>query len=235
MTENLCEKIKILGFNCDGGLAEWVLVPESSLVSVPLNLEDDVACLAEPLACALNALDQCKVFAGDSVAIFGGGPVGLLMALAVKALGASPFIVETSSERIDQSVSFRNHLNIQAGLTIDSSSFDVAINACSSHQAFFSGISGLRAGGCFCFFSGFPAEETFSASMLNEIHYRQLRVVGAYGCTKAQIERSLFILEEFQPTAELIIQEEIPIEKTEAGLNKILEGQALKIVVNMNC
>lgn len=233
MAENLCADIKILGFNRDGGLAEKVLVPESSLIRVPTTLADNVACLAEPLACAFNALEQSNVSAGDTVLILGGGPVGLLMSLAVKTMVASPFVVEVNSAKLLRSEAFRGRLSIQAGSTSGSGTFDVAVNACSSVETLFTGISHLRTGGSFCLFSGFGGEEIFPAKTLNEIHYRQLRVVGSYGCTRSQMAHSLVVLDKYQEVAKLLIEEEIPLHKTADRLSKVLAGQALKIVVNL--
>ncbi|MBI5251149.1 MAG: alcohol dehydrogenase catalytic domain-containing protein [Desulfomonile tiedjei] len=231
--ENLCEEMKILGFNRDGGLAEKVLVPESSLISVPAALADDAACLAEPLACAFNALEQANLSAGHTLLILGGGAVGLLIALAAKTAGACPFIVEISPEKLSKSEAFRNRLDIRAGASCDYGSFDVAVNACSADDTLLAGISRLKSSGCFCFFSGFTGEKPFPVKALNEIHYRQLRVVGAYGCTRAQMARSLPVLDEFQKEVRLLIEQEIRLGETAQGLSTVLAGEVLKIVVNM--
>jgi threonine dehydrogenase-like Zn-dependent dehydrogenase len=233
MAENLCSNLRIMGFNRDGGLAEWMAAPESSLTPVPPTLGNAVVCLAEPLACALNALDLCGASEGERIAVFGGGPVGLLVALAARALGAFPFVVEIDSERLDASEAFRARLGVDAASLVDSRTFDVAINACASEEAFLTGLARLKSGGRFCLFSGFRSDARFSAAALNEIHYRQLRAVGAYGCAKNQISRALGILEKYQSSAKLLIEKEIPIEQTEAALKQILEGKAFKIVVNL--
>ena len=55
--ENLCKDMLILGFHENGGLSEYVSVSEQSLIPLPEKLSDDLACMAEPLACAINALE----------------------------------------------------------------------------------------------------------------------------------------------------------------------------------
>lgn len=232
MAENLCTDMKILGFNRDGGLAEKVLVAESSLIGVPAGLSDEVACLAEPMGCAFNALEQAQTRAGDAVLILGGGPVGLLMALAAKSLGASPLVVDTSAEKLLKSEAFRTRLEIRACSGCENGLFDVAVNACPSVDALAKGISLLKSGGCFCLFSGLPGDIEFSVKSLNEIHYRQLRLVGAYGCTRAQMAQAMTVLNEFQAEARLLIEEEIPLHRTAEGLRKVISGKSLKIVVN---
>lgn len=229
--ENLCNDIKILGFSRDGGFAEKVAVKKSSLLRLSDNLDDDVACLAEPLACAINALQQAKVTSGDSVLIFGAGSVGLLLALAADAIGASPFIAEINLDKLHKSESFRARLGIHGLESPDSRYFDVAINACPSLETLSQGISRLGKGGRFCLFSGFNQDVNFSARALNEVHYRQLHVIGAYGCARNHVEIALTVLDTYQETVRLLIDEQITLEKVPSALRRILRGQAFKIEV----
>jgi threonine dehydrogenase-like Zn-dependent dehydrogenase len=231
--ENLCVNMEILGFNKDGGFAQKVCVPQCSLIRIPTTLGDDVACLAEPLACAINSLEQTATSDGDTVLIFGGGPVGLLLAMAAKWMGAAPSIIETSAEKLAKSQTFLRYLDIHTVPPGKTPRFDVAVNACPSLDTFSAGISRLRAGGRFCLFSGFTTNEVLPAKWLNEIHYRQLRIFGAYGCKRDQMTTSILILNEFQEVARFLIEEEIRLHEIPSRLKRVLDGQALKIVVNM--
>ena len=229
--ENLCPHIQIVGFHCDGGLAEAVSVPRSSLIPIADNVSGDLACLAEPLACSLNALEQAQLRAGEKVLIYGGGPVGLMMARVGSSMGAEPLIVENNPLRIQQTETFRMRLGLNAVPQYGGLSSDLVVNACSSLDAFRQGLPQLRSGGRFCLFSGFPDEAEASASLLNEVHYRQLKVVGAYGCTRRQMARSLGIIEAHSEALTLLIEERITLEAVPSGLPRILLGQALKVVV----
>ncbi len=232
-TENLCVDMEILGFNKDGGFAEKVCAPQSSLIMIPKTLEDHVACLAEPLACAINALEQSSTSAGDTILIFGGGSVGLLMAMAAKSMGAFPSIVEINPEKLARSRAFREYLDIRTASSVTNQLFDIAINACPSSQTFWPGISRLKAGGRFCLFSGFTGDEVFPVTCLNEIHYKQLRLVGAYGCKRDQMAKATLILNESQDAARLLIEEEIHLEEIQSRLKSVLDGHTLKIIVNI--
>ena len=90
--ENMCNKIQIIGFNYDGGLAEFILSPEECLIPLDESLSEDIACLAEPLACAINALTLSNISANENVLIYGAGPLGLMTALLTKHYKANPFI-----------------------------------------------------------------------------------------------------------------------------------------------
>ncbi|MEE8369945.1 MAG: alcohol dehydrogenase catalytic domain-containing protein, partial [Dehalococcoidia bacterium] len=80
---NRCPERVTLGYEENGGLAQYLLVP-SSIVSlghvfpVPDGLPPDVATLTEPLACVLNSLESCRISPGGSLLLLGAGPMGLL-------------------------------------------------------------------------------------------------------------------------------------------------------------
>jgi len=230
--ENLCPHIQIVGFHCDGGLAEAVSVPRSSLLPIADNVPGELACLAEPLACSLNALEQAQLCAGEKVLIYGGGPVGMMMALVAQSMGAEPLILDNNRQRIQQTETFRMRLGLNAVQQYGGLSSDLVVNACSSLDAFRQGLSQLRSGGRFCLFSGFPDEGEASASLLNEVHYRQLKVVGAYGCTRRQMARSLAIIEAHSEALALLIEERVTLEAVPSALPRILLGQSLKVIVD---
>ena len=78
---------QLLGVTLDGGMAEYVEVPEQSLVALPTGLDLQTACLVEPLAVALHGLNRVGVQTSDRVLVIGAGPVGLMTAAALQARG----------------------------------------------------------------------------------------------------------------------------------------------------
>jgi threonine dehydrogenase-like Zn-dependent dehydrogenase len=87
---NLCKDLKAYGVTHDGGFAEYSVVKVSHLYDIG-ELPFDVAALAEPLACVLNGLGNVGLTTGacraESALVFGGGPIGLLLALSMRAQG----------------------------------------------------------------------------------------------------------------------------------------------------
>jgi L-iditol 2-dehydrogenase len=227
-SENLCRGMRIIGFHEDGGFAEYVRVPESSLVAVPDDLPGDVAALAEPVACAVNAVRQAEVAAGEDVLIYGAGPVGLLTAVAVRARGARPFLKEINPLRLVQTETFRLKIGAR---TSEKRAYDVVVNAAPSTDTFTDGLSHLADGGRFCLFSGLTDNRNVPASVINEIHYRQLRISGAYGCTRAQMESALKIISDFRHEVEWLIEARVTLAAVPSVLPKIADGLALKTIV----
>lgn len=96
---NLCENFVHIGSMRDGGAAEYCVVPERMVLDVPDAISDELATLTEPLACVLNGTRTAGAQPGDTVLILGGGPIGLLYLLLMKAAGARVLVSEPSAPR----------------------------------------------------------------------------------------------------------------------------------------
>jgi threonine dehydrogenase-like Zn-dependent dehydrogenase len=89
---NLCESYFTLGFHTDGGLAEQVVAPASTLVRVPDGCDDDSAALAQPMAVGIHALNRSRLRAGDTLLVNGVGGIGGFAVAAAAARGVEQII-----------------------------------------------------------------------------------------------------------------------------------------------
>jgi len=96
----LCYRLAVMGVDAPGGMADYWAVPTRHLLNVPSHLNDDDAALLEPLAVAAHDVERAGVKAGDSVAIFGGGPIGAVIAHVCRQRGARVKIIEINPHRI---------------------------------------------------------------------------------------------------------------------------------------
>jgi L-iditol 2-dehydrogenase len=98
---NVCENIVFLSSPPEPGFfREFVNMPARNLVPLPKELDWNVGTLFEPLAVVLHSLVLAPINYGDTVAVFGTGPIGLMTIAAVKATGAGRvWAVEPSAER----------------------------------------------------------------------------------------------------------------------------------------
>ena len=100
---NLCWNYKTLGLNLDGGMAEYVSVPERILANIPAGLDLDVAGLAQPLAVALHAARRSLVADGDRVVLIGAGSIGTFVLAAVLSLvRAEVTVVDFAGPRLER-------------------------------------------------------------------------------------------------------------------------------------
>jgi (R,R)-butanediol dehydrogenase/meso-butanediol dehydrogenase/diacetyl reductase len=85
----------------DGGMRELYPVPVDRLLKVPDALSDDYAALIEPLAVATHDVTRAQVKPGDAVLVFGGGPIGALIAMVCRHRGARVAVAEINPFRVD--------------------------------------------------------------------------------------------------------------------------------------
>jgi len=87
---NLCENLKFYGAPPhDGGYREYAAVNHRVIFKLPPSLSFEEGALMEPLAVAVQAVKRSGLSAGDSVAVFGSGPIGLLILQAAREAGAT--------------------------------------------------------------------------------------------------------------------------------------------------
>ena len=97
---NMCIKLGSTGFAADGGFAEYSVVKEYALHSLPDTVNDDAGAFVEPLAVAVRAVKRSRLRIGDTVAVVGAGPIGLLVLQVCLAAGANKvFVIEPMPAR----------------------------------------------------------------------------------------------------------------------------------------
>lgn len=95
---HVCKNLRLYGIDAPGGMAQYMVAPLEKLHRVPEGVSLELAALAEPLAVAVHALRRSAFKPGDAVAVLGAGPIGLLLALALRASGARSVLVSEASE-----------------------------------------------------------------------------------------------------------------------------------------
>ena len=102
---NCCDNLKVLGVQTEGGMSETFAHPADLLVKIPDDMAWEDAALAEPLTISLHCIHRLRLKAGEHVAIFGAGPIGLLAAMAAIEYGATPILIDLVEERLNLAAS----------------------------------------------------------------------------------------------------------------------------------
>ncbi|MGO4429333.1 alcohol dehydrogenase catalytic domain-containing protein, partial [Streptomyces sp. MCAF7] len=97
--QHVCQHLDFIGIDSPGAMQQRWTVPASTLVRLPDALALDRAALVEPTAVAVHDVGRAAVCAGEKVVVVGGGPVGILIALVARAVGADVRVVELSAHR----------------------------------------------------------------------------------------------------------------------------------------
>ncbi|MEW9674090.1 zinc-binding dehydrogenase [Ammoniphilus sp. 3BR4] len=90
---NVCRNIKVIGLDRDGGFTSYVRVPIERIHRLPATLPDERAVFCEPVAVAVHMVQRAGLRFGQTVAVFGAGPIGMLVAMVARRAGASKILV----------------------------------------------------------------------------------------------------------------------------------------------
>ena len=105
-----CPSLTALGVNINGGLAEYVLTPDTQIYPVRPDLNPLHLAFIEPLACSIRGMDLALLKGGEKVAVVGGGVIGLLVIQLAKLAGASEIVLITRQK-------FRREVALKIGAT----------------------------------------------------------------------------------------------------------------------
>jgi len=203
--ETLCEHLLPL---LNGAYAELLLVPEriasKNLLPVPPGLPPEVAALAEPLACCLHGIDVADVEHGQTVAVVGLGPIGLMLCACVADAGARPVAVGSREERRALAPSF-------GAVLADADGADVVIEAAGTVEAWERALSLVRPGGTVLAFGGLPRDARVAVDPYR-IHYEEVRLVGAFHHTPRQFRAALAFLASGAHPFERLVTHEVGLE-----------------------
>jgi L-iditol 2-dehydrogenase len=173
-----------------GAYADWIVVPERiasvNLHAVPARLAPEVAAMVEPLACCLRGVDRAGVEAGQTVAILGAGPIGLMLSACVADAGGWPVIVGGREERRALAEAFGAELG-------DGRRADVVLEAAGTEEAWGDALRLVRPGGTVVMFGGLPRDARPPVDAYR-LHYEELTIRGSFHHTPATVRAALGFL-----------------------------------------
>jgi L-iditol 2-dehydrogenase len=218
--ENLCRSMRIMGFHRDGGFADYVVAPLKSLIPLPEGLSDEQAVFAEPLSCCLNALELARLAPFETIAIWGGGPAGQLLARAATAYDALPTVIEPDLQRRE----------LAHGVAEPPDQlFDVCVVAVGNSAAYQQALQRLAPRGRLVVFSGLSKETTAITADFNQLHYLEQTVVGAYGCCYRHGRQAIALLQSGKLVVNDLISHRMPLSRLAKALELVANRQCMKI------
>src|SRR6266403_1543443 len=217
--ENLCDDLL---FN-NGAYAEYMRIPGrivvENMLEVPHSVDDQSAALAEPLACVLRGIHEMEVRAGDTAAVIGCGPIGLMfvrmlsrrgvrvIALArraapldiAKRLGAVAMINVTETPDVVAAVK---------ALTEDQLGPDSVVEAAGNPATWQQALAMVRRGGVVNFFSGLPSGTRVEIDPA-AIHYSEIKLISPFHHTPRFFREALEAIRRGDISARDFVTEEI--------------------------
>jgi L-iditol 2-dehydrogenase len=174
----------------NGAYAEFLLVPAAiarvNLLPVPPGLAPEVAAMVEPLACCLRGVERAGIQAGQTVAILGAGPIGLMLAACVADAGGWPVVVGGRPERRALVPAF----GAESG---DGEGADVVIEAAGTPEAWQDAVALVRPGGTVLLFGGLERGAAVPVDA-ERVHYDELTLRGSFHHTPRHVRAALAFL-----------------------------------------
>ncbi len=200
---NLCENMIWLW----GAYAEYIKVPQRmvsvNMQEIPLHVSYEEAAIAEPLACVLHGVEEAHTKLGDTVAIVGAGPIGLLHLLVAKKIGVEKVIV---IDLVDGRLSFAQDLgadqivngareNVVERVKQLTGGYgaDVVVEAIGSPVTWEQALKLARKGGTVLEFGGSPPG-THVQLDTEILHYGEMTVTGTFHATPFHFRKALSLI-----------------------------------------
>lgn len=246
--DNQCENREILGFTRDGGYAEYLAVPLKGIITGALNLLPGnvsyvAATLGEPIACCINAQNKIGIKNKDAVLIFGGGPLGLLHCAVARINGAGNILIaETQAHRrelalahwADKAIDPINESLEQKVMELTNErGVDVMIFACSEICLDDGRMKLLSRSGRVSIFSGTSPQLSRIEIDSNFIHYNEVIIGGAYGCSALQNAEAIGLIAAERFDIDRLITQKVNLENIHQGLDHTLSNTALKSIMEV--
>lgn len=197
---NLCENMIWLW----GAYAEYIRVPARTVLvnmqEIPSEVAYEEAAITEPLACVLHGIEKAHVKLGDTVAIIGAGPIGLLHLLTVRKIGAKKTIM---IDLVDERLNFAEKLGADETINAKTEDVvervrlltggygaDVAIEAIGLPTTWEQALRLVSKGGTVLEFGGCPRRTEIKVNT-EMVHYGELAVLGAFHATPLHFRKAL--------------------------------------------
>lgn len=243
---NNCEQNFAMGYQFAGGFAEYCLLNEMVMHYGPVHIIPDhvpyeEAALAEPLGCVINGLEMVNIHLGDTVAIIGAGPIGMLMVAVAKLWGATRIIViDKNRRRAENALTFGADDNICADgddpvekvmKMTGGKGADVVLTAntvASTHlQAI--DMAGHRAR--VNLFGGVAVGTTIPLDP-NKIHYKEMAVMGSHGSTPRQHKMALDLIASGKIDMKKYITHHFPLDEIKTAFDVTESGRGMKVIIH---
>ena len=238
---NLCDDLLFV----NGAYGEFIALPprlvSRNVVPLAASLPAERAAFAEPLACALLAIERARVEAGQTVVVFGQGPLGCLLGDARDvargagrhgrqnrdggSIGSSTWASRAGSTRRPPATWSRTSAASPPG-----AGAEVVIEATGRPEVWEQAVDAVGRGGTVVFFGG-CAPGTSIRLDTRRAHYEELALLGAFHHTPGTIRRAVEALQSGALVPDSLITHRMRLDEVGRALDLMARGEALKVLI----
>ncbi len=238
---NLCDNMVWLW----GAYAQYIKVPARIVMlntqEIPSQLSYEEAAITEPLACVLHGIEEANIKLGDTVAIIGAGPIGLLHSQVAKKIGAKKVLI---SDLVDERLRVAQELGAEEIINskrtdpvekikklTDGCGADVVIEATGLPATWEQALRMVRKGGTVLEFGGCPPGTEIKVNT-ELLHYGEVTVLGAFHTTPNHFKKALNLIAAGTVKVKPLITQRIKLNEIKEALEILTTSKSeLKITV----
>jgi L-iditol 2-dehydrogenase len=234
----LCDRLDLL----NGCYAEFICLPDRivrhNVHKIPDSLDYSVAAMAEPLACAIHAVDKLVVRPGETIVVIGAGNMARYLIIALKDTGVRIIVLGRNAERLRLARAAGAHETLDVSRENDLSAAvrrrtfeghgpDAVVEAVGKPETWKAAVSIVRKGGRVCFFGGCKAG-TYAEVDTHRLHYQELRLFGVFHHRPQDVKHAVALLSKGLVPKELFIQDKISLDEVVPYFQTHAEASPLK-------
>lgn len=235
---NLCEDLLFV----NGAYGQFITLPARLVARNVVKIAEGTparrAAFAEPLACALLAIERARVESGQTVVVFGPGPLGCLLALAAGARKARVVLAGKPGWRFErvrslgiaECVDVSASADVAAALRAAAGPIDVTIDATGRPEVWEAAVHAVDRGGSVVFFGGCVPGTAIRLDT-RRMHYEELSLLGAFHHTPEMIRRAVDLLESGAIVPDGLLTHHMGLGEVPAALDLMARGEALKVLI----
>ncbi|MGH7279794.1 MAG: zinc-dependent alcohol dehydrogenase, partial [Candidatus Rokuibacteriota bacterium] len=237
---NLCEDLLFV----NGAYGEFIALPPRLVARNVVRLASSTpaarAAFAEPLACALLALERARPESGQTVVVFGHGPLGCLLAMVATSRKARVILVGKAGWRFDRVRALGVAECLDATATEDvpaaihgltgGRGADITVDATGRPEVWEHAVTAVARGGSVVFFGG-CAPGTSIRVDTRRVHYEELALLGAFHHTPELIRRAVEALESDTLVPDRLLTHRMGLDGVGRALELMARGEALKVLI----
>lgn len=247
---NLCSNLRELGSSINGGFAEYVQVPNTTLqiggiIPIPGGVKDSEASLLEPLACCINGLsrlDRHSLDEDHSVCIIGDGPIGLIHLKLFNLARAKSIVIGKIESRMKAAKSMGAGEVLLASDRLESTAKEVfsltkgvgaslVIIATSNPQALALATKITSKNAQISVFAGMPKNTTLSLDS-NWLHYNQVSIIGNFSATSDSMRQAIRFVSKGRIDLSDLVSHSYSLSNIEEALEATESYHGLRNVIN---
>ncbi|MFB5598852.1 MAG: alcohol dehydrogenase catalytic domain-containing protein [Nitrososphaeraceae archaeon] len=242
--ETLCENFVDSIYPC--GISEKIVIPQwiintNSIFKLPDNLSPEEGIMIEPLACCLRGWNKIKLVKGDTIVIFGIGPIGMINAILGKMYGASKiFCIDINEYRLGYCETFDIGIPLDSRKSNIINTFNLCTNeyvdliivATSDFSVLKDAVKIIRPGGIILIF-GEPQMGKKIDLSLSELYTKEISFITTYAASNKEIKQAIELVDKKIIDVKKLVSHKFTLEESSKAIDRLYRKKdTLKVMIN---